>query len=123
MRPTAELIALDYKLHGSMVALVIIRRPRYMMSQSLIHRHSIQSSLVLMVRTHGKYYNIYHLTLLSNIYGHRLKKTRHPVRSAKVKFQIDLSVVGWVTTSESRLLYIFDYLFALVSCGVGKSAV
>ena len=47
-----------------------------------------------MVRFLKQSRNIYHLTLPSSIYGHRLKKTRHPVRSAKVKFQIDLSVVG-----------------------------
>ena len=33
-------------------------------------------------------------------YGHRLKNNRHPVRSAKDKFQIGQLVVGWVTTSE-----------------------
>ena len=53
---------------------------------------------------------LYLFTPPTNIYGHRLKKTRHPVRSANVKLQIDLLVVGWVTTSESRLLYIlFDF--------------
>ena len=44
-------------------------------------------------------------------YGHRLKNNRHPVRSAKDKLQIDQLVVGWVTTSEYWLLYVFE-LFA-----------
>ena len=46
------------------------------------------------------------MSLLST-YGHRLKNNRHPVRSAKDKLQIDQLVVGWVTTSEYWLLYIF----------------
>ena len=40
-------------------------------------------------------------------YDHRLRKTWYPVRSALIKPQIDRLVVGWVTTSESRLLYVF----------------
>ena len=44
-------------------------------------------------------------------YGHRLKNNRHPVRSAKDKLQIDQLVVGWVTTSEYWLLYVFDLFF------------
>ena len=53
-----------------------------------------------------------HLYIFSNkqcssTYGHRLKNNRHPVRSAKDKLQIDQLVVGWVTTSEYWLLYVF----------------
>ena len=40
-------------------------------------------------------------------YDHRLRRTGHPVRSAIHKPQIGRSVVGWVTTSESLLLYVF----------------
>ena len=43
----------------------------------------------------------------SSTYGHRLKNNQHPVRSAKDKLQIDQLVVGWVTTSEYWLLYVF----------------
>ena len=46
-------------------------------------------------------------SLPSSTYDHRLRKTGHPVRSAIHKPQIDRLVVGWVTTSESRLLYVF----------------
>ena len=42
-------------------------------------------------------------------YGHRLRKTWYPVRSALIKPQIDRLVIGWVTTSESRLLYVFHF--------------
>ena len=42
-------------------------------------------------------------------YGHRLKNNQHPVRSAKDKLQIDQLVVGWVTTSEYWLLYVFEF--------------
>ncbi|KAJ8064767.1 hypothetical protein OCU04_007079 [Sclerotinia nivalis] len=38
-------------------------------------------------------------------YDHRLKRIGHPVRSAIHKLQIGGLVVGWVTTSESPLLY------------------
>ncbi|KAH7420220.1 hypothetical protein BKA64DRAFT_35982 [Cadophora sp. MPI-SDFR-AT-0126] len=33
----------------------------------------------------------------------------HPVRSAKPKLQIGGLVVGWVTTSEYPLLYVFGF--------------
>ena len=42
-------------------------------------------------------------------------RTGHPVRSAILKHQIGRSVVGWVTTSESLLLYVihcFAFLYA-----------
>ena len=44
-------------------------------------------------------------------YDHRLRRTWYPVRSALIKPQIDRLVVGWVTTSESRLLYVFFLSF------------
>lgn len=40
-------------------------------------------------------------------YDHRLRRIGHPVRSAIHKPQIGSLVVGWVTTSESLLLYVF----------------
>ena len=43
-------------------------------------------------------------------YDHRLMRTGHPVRSAILKHQIGRSVVGWVTTSESLLLYVIFLL-------------
>ena len=48
-------------------------------------------------------------------YDHRLMRTGHPVRSAILKHQIGRLVVGWVTTSESLLLYVihcFAFLYA-----------
>ncbi|KAJ9490013.1 hypothetical protein VN97_g3245 [Penicillium thymicola] len=39
-------------------------------------------------------------------YDHRLKRTRHPVRSAIHNLEIGGLVVGWVTTSEYPLLYV-----------------
>ena len=44
-------------------------------------------------------------------YDHRLRKTGHPVRSAIHKPQIGRLVVGWVTTSEYLLLYVFELFF------------
>ncbi|KAF2842736.1 hypothetical protein M501DRAFT_924341, partial [Patellaria atrata CBS 101060] len=43
-------------------------------------------------------------------YGHRTRKTRHPVRSAIYKPCIGAVVVEWVTISECVLLYVFDFL-------------
>jgi hypothetical protein len=47
-----------------------------------------------------------------NTYDHRLKRIGHPVRSAIHKLEIGGLVVGWVTTSEYPLLYVF-YFFAV----------
>ena len=48
---------------------------------------------------------------VSNTYDHRVWKTGLPVRSAVLKPHAGELVVGWVTTSESSLLYVF--VFAL----------
>ncbi|RPB27745.1 hypothetical protein L211DRAFT_890823, partial [Terfezia boudieri ATCC MYA-4762] len=48
-----------------------------------------------------------------SICDHRLKKTRHPVRSAISKLQIARSVLWWVTTWESLVLQV---LFFLIVC-------
>ncbi|KUM59842.1 hypothetical protein ACN42_g7292 [Penicillium freii] len=42
-------------------------------------------------------------------YDHRVWKTGLPVRSAVLKPHAGELVVGWVTTSESSLLYVFDF--------------
>ena len=42
-------------------------------------------------------------------YDHRLRRIGHPVRSAIHKPQIGRLVVGWVTTSEYLLLYVFVF--------------
>ena len=47
-------------------------------------------------------------------YDHRLRRIGHPVRSAIHKPQIGRLVVGWVTTSESLLLYV---CFCIFVCG------
>src|SRR6185437_14594055 len=44
-------------------------------------------------------------------YDHRLRRIGHPVRSAIHKPQIGRLVVGWVTTSEYLLLYVFFQSF------------
>lgn len=43
-------------------------------------------------------------------YDHRVWKTGLPVRSAVLKPHAGELVVGWVTTSESSLLYVFVFL-------------
>jgi hypothetical protein len=51
--------------------------------------------------------HMYLIKDLNATYDHRLKNTGHPVRSAIHKLQIGRLVVGWVTTSEYLLLYVF----------------
>jgi hypothetical protein len=52
---------------------------------------------------------IYFIKPFSATYDHRLRTTGHPVRSAIHKPQIGRLVVGWVTTSEYLLLYVFIF--------------
>ena len=47
----------------------------------------------------------------SGTYDHRVWKTGLPVRSAVLKPHAGRLVVGWVTTSESLLLYVFALIF------------
>ena len=51
-------------------------------------------------------------------YDHRVWKTGLPVRSAVLKPHAGRLVVGWVTTSESRLLYVFLFLLHVQYCVV-----
>jgi hypothetical protein len=46
-------------------------------------------------------------------YDHRVWKTGLPVRSAVLKPHAGRLVVGWVTTSESLLLYVFFLLCSI----------
>lgn len=50
----------------------------------------------------------------SSTYDHRKWKTELPVRSAVLKPLAGRLVVGWVTTSESRLSYVFDDFFFFI---------
>ena len=57
------------------------------------------------------------LSILSedDTYDHREWRTGLPVRSAVLKPLAGRLVVGWVTTSESRLLYVFIFfIFCIV---------
>ncbi|KAJ5138767.1 uncharacterized protein N7515_003615 [Penicillium bovifimosum] len=53
--------------------------------------------------------NINLLTIMFSTYDHRVWKTGLPVRSAVLKPHAGELVVGWVTTSESSLLYVFAF--------------
>jgi hypothetical protein len=50
----------------------------------------------------------------TSTYDHRLERTGHPVRSAIHNLEIGRLVVGWVTTSEYLLLYVFAFHFVLI---------
>jgi hypothetical protein len=52
---------------------------------------------------------IYPKITIPDTYDHRLRRIGHPVRSAIHKPQIGRLVVGWVTTSEYLLLYVFAF--------------
>ncbi|RPB22160.1 hypothetical protein L211DRAFT_789294 [Terfezia boudieri ATCC MYA-4762] len=60
------------------------------------------------------------ILVIFDIYDHRLKNSRHPVRSTISKLQIARLVLRWVTTRESlppqhiyqtSIFRIFDFLF------------
>ena len=60
--------------------------------------------------------DMFHEPVHLSTYDHRTLKIRLPVRSAIYKQCTGGLVVRWVTTSESPLLYVFDFLF-LRRCG------
>jgi hypothetical protein len=51
------------------------------------------------------------LRTLSSTYDHRCLKARDPVRSPIDKQTIARLVLGWVTTGESLVLYVFFFFF------------
>ena len=53
---------------------------------------------------------IFHFMALPSTYVHRQLRIGDPVRSRIHKQLTDRLVVGWVTTSESRLMYVLSYL-------------
>ncbi|RAL06919.1 hypothetical protein BO97DRAFT_357695 [Aspergillus homomorphus CBS 101889] len=59
-------------------------------------------------------------TLTSSTYDHRVWKTGLPVRSAVLKPHAGRLVVGWVTTSESLLLYVFVFMTCISIPNPGK---
>ena len=56
---------------------------------------------------------------MSSTYDHREWRTGLPVRSAVLKPLAGWLVVGWVTTSESQLLYVF-FFFVLICFSLQK---
>ena len=48
--------------------------------------------------------------IICSTYDHRVWRTGLPVRSAVLKPHAGELVVGWVTTSESSLMYVFIFL-------------
>ncbi|KAJ5394217.1 L-lysine 2-3-aminomutase [Penicillium crustosum] len=61
-------------------------------------------------KLYGRSAHLKQLGLDSCTYDHRVWKTGLPVRSAVLKPHAGELVVGWVTTSESSLLYVFVFL-------------
>jgi ABC-type transport system involved in cytochrome c biogenesis permease subunit len=53
----------------------------------------------------------YFPTITPSTFDHRTLRTRLPVRSALFKQRTGGLVVRWVTTGESPLLNVFDYIF------------
>ena len=71
---------------------------------SRVTKRPLSSNLQLFIHVSQEYINFHNP--MSITYDHRLKRIGHPVRSAIHKLQIGGLVVGWVTTSESPLLYV-----------------
>ncbi|KAJ5545173.1 hypothetical protein N7461_007477 [Penicillium sp. DV-2018c] len=63
------------------------------------------------------------LTVISTTYDHRVWKTGLPVRSAVLKPHAGELVVGWVTTSESSLLYVFVFPFLILGTLIESSVI
>ena len=80
-----------------------IEKVRFMVPRSDLHQVGLRNS---------KYIGYFRKKAFT--YDHRLKRTGHPVRSAFHKLQIGRLVVGWVTTSEYLLLYVFWLLFLVI---------
>jgi hypothetical protein len=59
----------------------------------------------------GSNYTVYiaYQSKVPGTYDHRVWRTGLPVRSAVLKPHAGRLVVGWVTTSESLLLYVFVF--------------
>jgi hypothetical protein len=73
----------------------------------------------LLYRTH---YHMYSIKQRAFTYDHRLRRTGDPVRSRILKPQIGRLVVGWVTTSEYLLLYVFYFFFRFSNYNLKFSA-
>jgi hypothetical protein len=73
-------------------------------SARLLVFKAVSQSVRNCIFMHG---DIYFINCFSVTYDHRLRRIGHPVRSAIHKPQIGRLVVGWVTTSEYLLLYVF----------------
>ena len=90
--------------------------------------HTVHNALAFLtlsratLKCHSHHYVVpahyLHFINLSNVtfgtYDHRVWKTGLPVRSAVLKPHAGELVVGWVTTSESSLLYVFSYVLFLI---------
>ena len=66
-------------------------------------KHAVSGNKYQLPNT-GIYFLLFEMV---STYDHRVWKTGLPVRSAVLKPHAGRLVVGWVTTSESRLLYVF----------------
>ena len=73
-----------------------LRRAQYLQGQHLTLRRSFENENYIIC-----------CQLSLSTYDHRVWRTGLPVRSAVLKPHAGRLVVGWVTTSESRLLYVF----------------
>ena len=66
---------------------------------------------------------LYNYFISSSTYDHRVWRTGLPVRSAVLKPHAGRLVVWWVTTCESRLLYVFLFVFLFVDLCILKTMV
>ncbi|OJJ70207.1 hypothetical protein ASPBRDRAFT_652258 [Aspergillus brasiliensis CBS 101740] len=100
---------------GSMVVIPQARRPTPPVIEPVLRLALIQHSIQYIVRLFKLIleHDITLSNMVSSTYDHRVWKTGLPVRSAVLKPHAGRLVVGWVTTSESLLLYVFILLSCL----------
>ncbi|OJZ91258.1 hypothetical protein ASPFODRAFT_445816 [Aspergillus luchuensis CBS 106.47] len=81
--------------------------PQHLIGSGVIERRGLECNhSLLAIKRETTHYMIL-VSKRSSTYDHRVWKTGLPVRSAVLKPHAGRLVVGWVTTSESLLLYVF----------------
>ena len=111
--PSLKTVAQTSRLEGSRIHVP------WPTPEVVFHSPSISYHQQSMAHMGGETYNIknsrsfymIHVFVIPSTYDHRVWRTGLPVRSAVLKPHAGRLVVGWVTTSESLLLYVFLFFF------------
>ena len=109
---------LELRVYTKIEIRLVINPPRTLLMKYHIINNEQSNELL---KIHTLIQNAYQtkLTVISPTYDHRVWKTGLPVRSAVLKPHAGRLVAWWVTTSESRLLYVlplFFFFFVFFCC-------